>query len=397
MTPDLNTVIRQLDKYITDEKYCGNEPYDGLNTRFGLLKKTKAVRLLTTHLNKMSPINARPLLAIQKYQHTKTLALLLTAYCNLYELTRKSEYEEKYIECRDFLLQKELPGGGLGGSYDYQMRNWLASRNGLSTLGTMLAIKGLIRGHVCFGFDSDLTKAKEFTHVIVEKHVVPRDNGIHIIYASGQPRSILNVYSMTAGALSLVYSITKDKKLYDLATNILRELISHQFNNGAWPYMAGSPYERTQIDFHQGFVLEGLCDYQSATNGVNTLFATAMDKGFDFYRQYLFTKDGCSRFRLSRKYPVDIHNQAEGILAFSQYAMFSRNALWIAERIAEWTNRNMYDENKGIYYYQKWPLFTNRIAYMAWGQANMLLALSTFALQKKDIISKRQPEYIHSR
>ena len=47
-----------------------------------------------------------------------------------------------------------------------------------------------------------------------------------------------------------------------------------------------------------------------------------------------------------------------------------------AEKIAKWTIENMQDE-KGYFYYQKWPFLTNKIAYMRWGQAWMMLALST--------------------
>jgi hypothetical protein len=34
-------------------------------------------------------------------------------------------------------------------------------------------------------------------------------------------------------------------------------------------------------------------------------------------------------------------------------------------------------DKKGYFYYQKFPFFTNKISYMRWGQAWMLLAISS--------------------
>lgn len=373
--------IDRLERYISANHYRGYEPYDGLNTPFAFLRRTKVSRLLLTHGNKLSPVNLRPILGVKKYQHTKTLALLLSAYCNLYELTGRSAYRDGYTECRDLLLAKELPGGGIGGSYDYQTRNWLASKNGLSTLGTILTIRGLLRGYTCFSFDGDLEKARSLTRAVVARHITHADGGVHVTYASGQSRAILNVYSLTAGTLSMVYSATGEPELLDLARQIVAVVVHHQFANGAWPYVAGEPYEATQIDFHQGFILEGLCDYVDATGVRASRYVTALLKGCHFYAHSLFLPNGASRFRLRSKYPVDIHNQSEGILAFSRCASLERMYTGVADRILRWTVSHMYDRRQGCFYYQKWPVFTNRIPYMAWGQALMLVALSTFALQ----------------
>jgi hypothetical protein len=47
-----------------------------------------------------------------------------------------------------------------------------------------------------------------------------------------------------------------------------------------------------------------------------------------------------------------------------------------AKIIAVWTIKYM-QGRLGEFYYQNWNLFTNKIPYMRWGQAWMLLALST--------------------
>ncbi|EKD59277.1 MAG: hypothetical protein ACD_55C00092G0001 [uncultured bacterium] len=49
-----------------------------------------------------------------------------------------------------------------------------------------------------------------------------------------------------------------------------------------------------------------------------------------------------------------------------------------ARSVLTWALDNMWDDN-GYFYYQLYPLFKNKISYMRWSQAWMLLALATFA------------------
>jgi len=85
------------------------------------------------------------------------------------------------------------------------------------------------------------------------------------------------------------------------------------------------------------------------------------------------------------RFPVDIHHQAQGIITLSKlYAMFKEDKyLDSARKIAEWTVENMQDET-GFFYYQKWPFLTNKIPYMRWSQAWMILALSSLPYCKKE-------------
>ena len=57
------------------------------------------------------------------------------------------------------------------------------------------------------------------------------------------------------------------------------------------------------------------------------------------------------------------------------YSDFNIKYLKFANVIAEWTIKNMQDA-KGNYYYQKWPFITNKISYMRWNQAWMMVALT---------------------
>ena len=85
---------------------------------------------------------------------------------------------------------------------------------------------------------------------------------------------------------------------------------------------------------------------------------------------------------MPKKYPIDIHNQAQGIITFSKLSEFDDKYGNFAETILKWTINNMQDK-KGYYYYRKYKHFTNKISYMRWGQAWMLLAFAEYLKIRK--------------
>jgi len=106
-------------------------------------------------------------------------------------------------------------------------------------------------------------------------------------------------------------------------------------------------------------------------------YLNSIEKAVSFYKQNQFYTDGRAKWRLPYSYPIDIHQQAQGIITFCKiYSLFADESyLDFSKIIAKWTIKNMYDP-KGFFYYQKWPIFTNKNSYMRWNQAWIMLALS---------------------
>jgi hypothetical protein len=52
-----------------------------------------------------------------------------------------------------------------------------------------------------------------------------------------------------------------------------------------------------------------------------------------------------------------------------------KNNLDLADKTLRWAMANMWDES-GYFYYQVLPFFRNKISYMRWSQAWMLMAFS---------------------
>ena len=111
-----------------------------------------------------------------------------------------------------------------------------------------------------------------------------------------------------------------------------------------------------------------------------------------FYYDKQFDNSGKSLYRFPRKYPIDIHNQAQGIITFSTLCNYDSNFLSFAHKIAMWTIDNMQDE-RGFFYFQNWNIFTNKIPYIRWSQAWMGFALITLidnTLSTHETINKKQ-------
>ena len=76
----------------------------------------------------------------------------------------------------------------------------------------------------------------------------------------------------------------------------------------------------------------------------------------NFIKEKQFLEDGRCHFRYPKLYPIDIHDQAQGIIIFSKLRNFNENYPNFAQKIANWTISNMKDE-QGYFYYQKYDWF----------------------------------------
>jgi len=75
------------------------------------------------------------------------------------------------------------------------------------------------------------------------------------------------------------------------------------------------------------------------------------------------------------RYPVEIHNQTQGIITFCMLCKYYPEAENFASTIAKWAIQNMQAKD-GHFYYHIFPTHKHRISYMRWSNAWMFLALS---------------------
>ena len=169
-------------------------------------------------------------------------------------------------------------------------------------------------------------------------------------------------------ARGLGFKVNEGKML-----NLLEKILNGLNEEGFWYYNYST--KRIQLDYHQGFIIDMLVDAYNHSFGDRNRLFNAIKKSTSFYKNKQFNSKGVSIYRLPNKWPVDIHNQAQGIITFSKVSSILPEYAEFSSKILNWTEDNMFD-NDGFFYYQMWPFFTNKIQYMRWSQAWMHLALS---------------------
>jgi len=216
--------------------------------------------------------------------------------------------------------------------------------------------------------------------------IVRYDRGTCINYHPSSVGCCYNANMHAAECLARINYFRKDKKLKELIISIVDFVVANQRDTGVWYYgfKDYGGYERKQIDFHQGFILESFFEIKNLINYSKDEWENSISKGLAFYYSEQFNESGKSLWRIPEEYPVDIHNQAQGIITFCKLGSYNSNYKDFAYKIAKWTIDHMQDRKKGYFYYRIYRRFSNTISYMRWNQAWMFLALSTCLVINSD-------------
>ena len=134
------------------------------------------------------------------------------------------------------------------------------------------------------------------------------------------------------------------------------------------------PTQRWIDNFHTGYnlcALRSICEYAGTSE-----FESHIRRGFQFYRHNFFTQDNAPRYFDNNTYPIDIHSVAQSIMTLLTLKDYDADSPGLALSVCEWSMSHMWDR-QGYFYYQVLPFWTNKISYIRWSQAWMLLALAT--------------------
>jgi len=386
-----------LYQYLKKNNFTGYDNYDAANTKYFKNKsRNRWIGLAWRQFHLYSPINTRSLFNIEKTIDNQGSALIIKAL-----LKSKIENSDTEIEkLLKYIFQKSL-------KYKYGKHCWNGHNYPIQGLSHFqpLDIPGVVGTEACASaFQEYHQTSGKFRDVIVdvkdfflEKLLTKYNN--NIIFLKYKPNTPSHMLVYNASAIGFSYLVkynyffenNSDKEITKLATKFFTFLVSHQKSDGSWYYSLNlnTNQERKQIDFHQGFILDSLYDYIKYTKPNNKIFKKSLEKGAEFYKKQQFYSDGRSKYRLPITWPVDIHNQAHGIITFAKLSEIKPEYLQFSKTIASWTIKNMQDKNLGYFYYQKWPFLTNKIPYIRWSQSWMMLSLSILldTIKKGDTIN----------
>lgn len=389
MTELVEKSLYKLITYCEKEEYKGYDPYDVQNSFLPISKLPHFFLFAITQANKRSPLNFRPLLAIGKNYHTKAMGLFLSGYCNLFKITNDKRFFDKtnyFLNWLEHNSAKFCENICWGFDYDYASRKENIKKGFPTVVHHSYVLRALYEYWLLTGskiiFEM-IDKSKYF--ILNDVPINTYDEGICFGY---HPRSVGCCYNASlhaAECLAIIDKINNKNDYFELIKKAVAYVVYRQKSTGVWYYSHGlnPEKENKQIDFHQGFILDCLRSINQLTgHKLASLINPALQAGLEFYYSKQFDEHGQSLFRYPKKYPTDIHNQAQGIITFSKFSDYDQRYKKMAESILIWTIQNMQDP-KEYFHYQKYRYFTNKIPHIRWSQAWMFLAITEYLMMNK--------------
>ena len=399
---NISMITLKLLDYCRTNDWAGYDPYDALNSKllsYLPFLNFRVFRIGLTQLLKRSPINIRPLLLIPKMQNPKALALFLMAFLKLQKLGLLKDEDlipsmvERLIALRSPLslmnssnsINSSNPSNSIdsrnrhccwGYSFPWQTRTILVPRWSPNLVCTTFVANALMDAYETTGNSRCLDMAVGAARYILDElYWIDADGTACLAYPLQTSRArVHNANFLGAALLCRVYKQKGDRKYLDPALNVARYSAAKQREDGSWDY--GEDFTQRWIDnFHTGYnlcALDAICRY-----GETSEFEPHIRRGFKFYEQHFFEKDGAPKYFHDRIYPIDTHAVAQSLITLGTLRNRENGGAEQAESVLGWAIENMWDE-EGFFYYQKYPALTIKTPYMRWTQAWMLYALASF-------------------
>lgn len=377
----LKEIIFQLLNYCSANNWAGFDPYDGLNSQILSalpLGKNRLARLFMIQGIKRSPINIRPILMIPKQQNPKGIALFCSALIKLANIGLYHE-DRLILSLLDRLLELRSPARSFycwGYNFPWQNRIILIPRYEPNIIASTFAGNALMDAYERYRDQKFLDSAVSTAHFLLkELNITRAGDDICFSYTPYDQTVIHNANFLGAALLARLYRETKENIFLDYSLKALRFSVNRQNQDGSWFYGA----DRTQrwIDnFHTGYNLVAINKFKTYVDIVN--LENTVQRGYKYYLDHLFTKEGLPKYYHNQLYPIDIHSLSQSLITLIHLEHLDVASLDRAHFIFRWTIANMLDK-KGYFYFQIQRLYKNKISYMRWSQAWMLYAMSVFA------------------
>lgn len=374
--------------------FAGYDPFDGLNSRLFQstpLKDSRTARLIQTQVLKRSPLNLRPLVRVGPQQNSKGIALFALASLSNSRRLKTAEAEHETRELLDNLLRMKISGysgAAWGYNFDWQNRNFFAPRGTPMIVPTAFAARAFLEAYEAFQDEEYLRTAQSACEFILKDLVRSsepddRDGEFCFSYSPLDDTRVFNSSLFAAETLICVgasgANVAFKEQSQRLALGAANYVLKRQRPDGSWAY--GSGNAQFWVDnFHTAYVLMSLARISKCSGNAIDV-RPALERGYRFWRDRFFLADGWPKYYHDALYPADAHSAATAIVALVELKELDSGAIARAERIAEWTLRNLRD-SRGFFYYQRRRFYTVRTPFMRWTQAWMLYALARLLEEK---------------
>lgn len=373
-------VVLTLFDYCRARDWAGHDPYDALNSRLFActpLVKSKVCRIVLTQLLKRSPIDLRSLLLVPRTQNPKAIALFLTASLKLSRLGLLQD-EMLIGALIERLVALRSPGISAwcwGYSFPWQGRHVLVPQWTPNLVCSTFVATALLDVYEQVGDSRCLDMALSAGNYIVsELYWTEGDLRAGFSYPlPGLRTQVHNANFLAAALLARLAKLSRENRLLTPALRAARYSAHAQHEDGSWDYGELSS-QRWVDNFHTGYNLCALRSLRCST-GLDE-FEEIVRRGYEYYVRNFFTDDHVPKYFANTTYPIDVHCVAQSVMTLLEFTDLDKNSAELARSVYKWAMKHMWDA-QGYFHYQVFPFMKNRISYMRWSQAWMLLALTT--------------------
>jgi rhamnogalacturonyl hydrolase YesR len=368
--------------------YGGYSKFDALNSPLlhTLSFDNKWLRFVYTQAVNRCPFHIRPILGVRRSRNPKGIALFVRAYLFLYAVSGNERYKGEAEKLLQWLMDHKAEGSkhaSWGYNFVWQNTIFLQGRNEPNCVVSVFVGEALVHAYRVLGKEDYLAVASDVADFILKELPVlsqGRDE-MAIGYVLQKPSSIVLNINILAGAfLVKLWKHTSEADLLRAAQKLLNFTARRRTSYDAWYYTYPRHHSPiTHDNYHTGGIVDGLLEYFEETG--DDRYLDVYRKGLEYYQKHLFEPDGAPRWMSNKKYPLDVHGAAQGIISFSKAARHNEAFGHQAEKIAEWTLQNFYRPRTRDFAYRKGRYVTWNYSLMRWCNAWMARALGEMVSQ----------------
>lgn len=372
----MDNIFHSLISKSSISNFRGIDPYDFAS---GKLKLPAALLSKVSFLNKISPIDFRKILGIEKSDNSKSNALFLHAM-SLYDY---NGYINEISFLYDWLIKNgshEFDEYSLGFAFEMSLARYSSGPGKTSLIISLFGMFSFFELYKRSKDPSVLDYIQSFERLLDNYWLkFEESKTLWYSYLPKQKDEVFNATAKIGRFYSLYYDIFPSESIKEKIEKMLNYLISVQSLDGSWGYSVKNPY----VDnFHTAFVLESIFHMHSV---VSTPDSRAMyDKGLSDYLNNCFEGDRPLHFHKIH-FPTDVRSKlidteirdiANAVILFSKIGKIDR-----AENVLNWAIANYYDEKSNFFYFFENRLYKSKINYIRW-QGWMALAIAEFLKHK---------------
>ena len=370
------------------DNYKGYSLFDSHNSALPLEKLPKKMGFYVNQIVKRSPINFRRIIGVKKSVNPKMLGLMAQVNGAMYNSTKSDIYLKRLDSIYSLLLEAQSKSSGISWGYNYYWPKRV--EKDVPAYTPNVVVTCFIGRGAYYAYNA--TQDEKWKHLLEDIgnfllndiNIYRGSDGACFSYTTAQKDKVINVNMLAAEILTYIDITTKRKSNNKLVSEIIKFTSIHQNSNGSWWYSHSysSNLVKKQLDFHQGYVLESLLRVSKHRPDLEPTIRGLIKLGDEFYKEKILDIDnGIAKWRYPKKYPIDIHNQAEAIIWLSL-----TNNSSMAKAFVDYTIKHFWSTSKGYFFYQKYPLITNKTKYLRWNNGWMSVALLTYFMRDEVLI-----------